>query len=234
MSRALGPRVVGIRRYPVKAMGGESLSVVPVDHRGLAGDRAYAVADREGRFASLKDTRRFRRRDEVVRYRGQTAPQGVVQVSDGHTSWSVGDPSLDAELTRALGAPVSVVAEAATPHHDEGAVSLVGTASLRWCAERWGVDADPRRLRVNLLVETEEPFEEEGWIGHPIGVGSTRLLVRKRTERCRTVDLPQDGLDGHTGWLKPLGRERDLCLAVYADVDLPGSVAVGDFVTPGA
>ncbi len=41
----------------------------------------------------------------------------------------------------------------------------------------------------------------------------------ERIERCRMVDIAQEGLAEQPGWLKALGRERDLCLGVYADVD---------------
>ncbi|QZY30435.1 MOSC domain-containing protein [Nocardioides coralli] len=225
--------VVGIRRYPVKAMVGESLPRAALDGRGLVGDRALAVADGEGRFASLKDTRRFRRRDAVAGYRATTRDDGAVEVSHGTASWQVGDPALDQELGRACGTPVSVVAEAAVPHHDDGAVSLVGTASLRWCADRWGVDADPRRLRVNLLVETAEPFEEESWLGESLRVGGVTLRVVQRVERCRTIDVAQDGLAEGERWLKRLGAERDLRLAVYADVVDPGVIRLRDTVTRG-
>ena len=40
-----GPTVVDIRRYPVKSMGGESLSEAALDERGLVGDRWFAVCD---------------------------------------------------------------------------------------------------------------------------------------------------------------------------------------------
>ena len=54
----------------------------------------------------------------------------------------------------------------------------------------------------------------------------------ERVERCRTIDLAQDGVASTTPWLKALGRSRELCVAVYADVVGPGTVALGDLVTP--
>lgn len=221
--------LVAIRRYPVKSMGGESPDVVRLDPRGLEGDRWYAVVDAAGRFASGKDTRRFRRRDGVFEHRAQSGPSGVTVTGPGG-SWQVGDPELDAELSAALGDAVRVRPEADVPHQDAGGVSLVGTATLAWCADRWGLDADPRRLRVNLVVETDEPFEEEGWVGSHVALGEARLQVVERVERCRTIDVVQDGCDARGRWLKPLAAERYLCLAVYADVVDPGTIRVGDRV----
>ena len=224
--------LIAIRRYPVKSMGGESLDVVRLDPRGLEGDRWYAVVDPDGRFASGKDTRRFRRRDGVFDHRAQSGPDGVTVTGPGG-SWQVGDPALDVSLSAALGEEVQVLAEAAVPHQDAGAVSLVGTATLAWCADRWGLDADPRRLRANLVVETDEPFEEEGWVGSQVALGEARLQVVERIERCRTIDVAQDDSDARGRWLKPLATDRDLCLAVYADVAEPGTVRLGDRLMTG-
>jgi uncharacterized protein len=224
--------VAELRRYPVKSMGGEALPRVAVDARGLVGDRAYAVVDADGRFAAGKGSRRFRRRDEVFGYAAATL-DGVVVVRRGDDAWPAGHPDLDAELSARFGDPVRVLAEDRTPHFDAGSVSIVGTATLGWCAKELGVDADHRRLRANLLVETGEPFEEEAWVGREIAVGAIRLAVVERVERCRTIDLAQDGVTTTTPWLRVLGPSRDLCLAVYADVVRPGTVAVGDAVTSG-
>ena len=96
-------RVTKLRRYPVKAMAGEALDTVEVDDRGLVGDRWYAVVDDEGRFASGKAGRRFRRRDEVLAHAASTTAEGV-RVSGPGGTWAVGDPALDAALSEEMGA----------------------------------------------------------------------------------------------------------------------------------
>ena len=222
--------VASLRRYPVKAMGGEALEVAAVDARGLAGDRWYAVEDHEGLVASGKDTRRFRRRDAVFDYAAHTELDGGVVVTQDGRSWPAGDPLLDQRLTDEMGTAVRVAPEADVPHQDAGSVSLVGTATLRWCAERWGGSPDARRLRANIVVESDEPFVEERWEHQEIEVGSVRLRVIGRAPRCRMMDLAQDGVEPGAKWLRSLGRERNLCLAVYADVVRPGHIRVGDHV----
>jgi len=221
--------VASIRRYPVKSMGGESLDVVAIDARGLVGDRWFAVEDDEGHLASGKNSTRFRRRDAVFDYAARTVGAGVV-VSGAAGTWAVGEPGLDAELSRAMAAQVRVLPEGGVAHQDGGQVSLVGSATLAWCAERWGIGADPRRLRVNLVLETGEPFVEEAWVGREIGVGEVRLRPVERVERCRMIDIDQDGANADGRWLKPLAAERDMCVAIYADVVSTGSIRVGDRV----
>jgi uncharacterized protein YcbX len=220
-----------IRRYPVKSMSGESLDTVEVDARGLAGDRWYAVVDGEGKLSSGKHSARFRRRDAVFDYAARTTDDGV-RVTGRGGGWTVGDPALDAALSGVMGDPVRVLAEAATPHQDQGEVSLVGTASLDWCREHLGVDADRRRIRPNLVVDTSEPFVEETWTGL-VSVGTARLHFDQRIERCRMIDIAQDGLPPEGGWLKALTDTRELCLGIHLDVVEPGTIRRGDEVRLG-
>lgn len=223
--------VAEIRRYPVKAMGGEPLTAVEVDPRGLVGDRAHAVVDGDGKLATGKHSTRFRRRDEVFEFASRTTDQGVVVTGRGGT-WSVGDPALDAALSDAMGDPVRVLPETTTSYFDDGQVSLVGTASLDWCREHLGVDADRRRIRPNLVVATSEPFVEETWADE-LGVGEVRLRPVGRIERCRMIDIAQEGLPPEQGqWLKALTRAREIQLGIYLDVVTPGVVRVGDAVVP--
>jgi len=212
-------------------MGGESLDAVDVEPRGLVGDRAYAVVDGDGKLATGKHSRRFRRRDEVFEFSSRTTPDGVVVRGRGE-EWAAPGDDLDRALTEAMGDDVRVLPETTTPFFDAGAVSLVGTASLRWCAEHLGVDADRRRIRPNLVVETDEPFVEETWIG-TLHIGGVRLSAVERIERCRMIDIAQEGLPSEGRWLKALTGAREMSLGVYLDVVEPGSVEVGDEVRMG-
>ncbi|MDN4475145.1 MOSC domain-containing protein [Demequina sp. SYSU T00192] len=226
--------VVAIRRYPVKAMEGESLTSVAVDARGLVGDRGLAVVDSDGMFAAGKRGSRWVPHEEVLAYRARTVDDAVV-VSRGDLAWRAGDAGLDADLSAAAGEPLRVVAEApdaARPFFDSSPISVVGTATLDWCRTELGVDADPRRLRVNVVIDTDEPFVEETWIGAEVEVGGVRLRATKRNGRCRVIDLAQDGLGATARFLKPLGDRRDACVAVYCEVVEPGEVRVGDPVVP--
>ena len=225
----MSPVVREIRRYPVKSMGGESLGSVAVDWRGLTGDRRYAVVDGVGKLASGKHSRRFRRRDEVFEFASRTTSEGGVRVTGRGGTWLVGDPDLDATLTEAMHDAVRVLAEDQIPHHDAGQVSLVGTASLDWCREHLGVDADRRRIRPNLVVDTCEPFVEESWSGS-VRIGGLELRTLRRIERCRMIDTAQEGLPRDGRWLKALADTRDMSLGIYLDVVRPGVVAVGDEV----
>src|SRR5215213_6054006 len=99
-------------RYPVKSMLGEQVDVAEVDAKGLAGDRAYAVADAEdGTIASAKLPRKWGRllgfRAEFVDVPSLNRPPPPVRITfpDGSV-WRSDDPGIDAALSTALGTPV--------------------------------------------------------------------------------------------------------------------------------
>ncbi len=223
-----------VRRHPVKAMAGETLDVVDVGPRGLAGDRWYAVRDAQGRFASGKNTRRFRLHDEVFEFGARTVgPDGDVEVyrHDGSAGpWVAGDRDLDEHLSQRFDEPVRVQVEGEVSHFDDAPVSLVGTASLDRVAELTGAPVDHRRLRTNLVVSTTEPFVEEDWTS--VRIGTVTFRVVQRTTRCRMVDLAQNGLTDQVPLLKALGSTRDTQLGVYLAPQDAGTLRVGDPVTP--
>jgi uncharacterized protein YcbX len=222
------PKLLEIRRYPVKATGGESLESVDVDLRGLVGDRGYAVVDGDGKLATGKHSRRFRRRDEVFEYAARTTRDGI-RVTGRGGEWTVPGPEVDRALSDAMGDAVHVLPETTTPFFDAGQVSIVGSASLAWCREQLGVDADRRRIRPNLVIGTDEPFVEETW-SDEITVGDLVLTPVERIERCRMIDIAQEGLPREGRWLKALTAAREMSLGVYLDVARPGRIAVGDAV----
>ncbi|SES07123.1 hypothetical protein SAMN05216199_1852 [Pedococcus cremeus] len=226
-------RLVELWRFPVKSMAGERLTSVEVDDRGLVGDREWAVYDEEGRLASGKRTNRFRRMDEVFTLSARTVDDHVeVLLPDGRQVVA-GEGPADLALSDHFGEEVELAPEADIAHQDAGQVSLVGTATLRELGTMCGLDepVDPRHLRANLVVETAEPFEEEGWVDREVRAGQVVLRVVERIERCRMVDLEQVGLPALGGLLKVVGAERDLCAGVYADVVESGAIAEGDQLT---
>ena len=105
--------VAALWRYPVKSMLGEELDESLVTMRGLLGDRAYALVDKEtGKLVSAKRPRLWERmffcQAEFVR---EPAPEDMppvrMRLHDG-SSITTDDPSVERVLTRALGRPVTL------------------------------------------------------------------------------------------------------------------------------
>ena len=101
--------VAALFRYPVKSMLGEELDEVEFTELGLAGDRAYAVVDREdGRVASGKHPRKW---SALLQLRaaycdGAESPV-TITFPDGSVVRS-NDSAVDAHLSRYIGRDVTL------------------------------------------------------------------------------------------------------------------------------
>jgi uncharacterized protein YcbX len=227
-------RVVALQRFPVKSMGVDAPSVVEVGSTGLVGDREWAVYGLDGKLASGKHSRRFRRMDPVFELLARrVGDETVVTLPDG-SSVTAGTPEADEALSLHFGEPVTVRRETDVAHQDAATLSLVGTATLveLGAHEGDGRPLDPRHLRANVVVETEQPYVEESWIGHEVTVGAVRLRLTEAIERCRMVGVAQVGLAERPGMLKAISDHHDLSAGVYAEVLRPGTISVGDELHP--
>jgi uncharacterized protein YcbX len=92
---------------------------------------------------------------------------------------------------------------------------------------------DVRRFRPNFVVATPdgvEDFVEIGWVGKRVRIGEAELSIAMACPRCVMIthgfdDLPQD-----PGLMRTVVREANQNIGVYARVERPGRVAVGDTV----
>jgi len=225
--------VLEVRRHPVKSVEGEQLAACEVEARGLVGDRLWAVCDPDGRLGSGKSTRRFRRMDGlrqlVADYEGDVP---VLTFPDGRRVRG-DDDRVHEELSRHVQRPVRLQRESAIPHHDEGPLHLVTTASLRALGAAVGAPVDPLRLRANLLVDwpvSEPAFVEDHWVGEQLRVGELVLEVTMPMPRCAMVDAATRDLPVQSGILRTVTRVNDGSVGVLAHVLRPGVVRRGDRV----
>jgi MOSC domain-containing protein len=107
-------RVASLWRYPVKSMMGEELNASEVGAAGLAGDRAYAIIDREtGKVASAKNPKKwpnlfdFRASYTEAPGVGATLPPVRITLPDG-SQISSDDPNINTTLSHALGRDVKL------------------------------------------------------------------------------------------------------------------------------
>ena len=224
-------------RYPVKSLGGEECERLELNARGVEGDRRYAVLNREGKLGSGKTTRRFRQIDGLLELRA--AYQGDVPeliFRDG-VRMLASDPQIHAALSNALNVPVTLAREQDVSHLDAGPVHLITTAALAWLRTALP-DAliDERRFRPNLVIDVPGDTQVElGWIGRALAIGSqVELRIIARTERCRMVTLPQEGIPRDPRVLGSIVRDADSGFGVYAEVVAPGTIARGDCCTLAA
>jgi MOSC domain-containing protein len=227
-------RVQRLWRYPVKSLLGEPCACLSLDARGVAGDRAYAIRDADGKLGSGKSTRRFRRIDGLLNLEA-TYQDAVATVRfPNDTIMRADDPAIHGALSSQLGQAVTLVPEADVPHFDNAAVHLLTTASLAWLKAALPHAAiDERRFRPNLVIETPDQAPlEHTWLGRvvQIGDGGGRLRIIERAERCGMIALPQRDLPGDPAILRHVTEYADLQFGVYAEVVMPGRIRCGDIV----
>lgn len=233
-----GLRIHEIWRYPVKSLGGESLTAAEITPIGIEGDRGWGI---EHLATGMILT--ARRRPELLfasaRYHdGEvtiTLPDGRETTDDDDLSAWLGDDvalrraradqggTFEAPLDNEADNPPDWVAWTgpAGAFHDSARtrVSLVSTGSIG----AW----DRRRFRANVVVDDTG---EDALIGHEIRIGGAVLAVVKPIDRCVMVTRPQPGLDRDLSVLRTIRDDRDMMLAIGALVSAPGAIKVGDSV----
>jgi uncharacterized protein YcbX len=246
-------RVGALAIVPVKGMRTVAVDALELGESGPVGDRAFHLRELDGAIAL---TKRHPRLVQVVPAWDGTDlalafPDGsrvaapVVRGAAVSTAFYDGRPvpgrlvegPFAAALSEYLGRPVELVA------HDDGvtggddrAVTLMSDGSLAAVSGALdGAVVDPRRFRMTIAIEGAQAWEEDGWAGREVAIGSATLRVAVPTERCVvTMRDPDDG-HGDLPILRALARlrgKRDVAFGVWCDVVTPGVVRVGDAVAP--
>lgn len=223
-------RVVGLWRYPVKAMAGEAVGEAEVSWHGLAGDRRWGFV-REGRERGGFPWLTIRDLPAMARYRPRLADPArpdrspVVVTTPSGVELDVADPALAAEL----GAGLALKLDRGT--FDALPLSLVTTQSLATLGTLAGRPLAVGRFRPNLLVEADgDGFPEEAWVGCTLRIGGAFVRVDRRDKRCVVVNVDPATAERDPVVLRTIARQRRAHFGVYGSTARPGRVAVGDTV----
>jgi uncharacterized protein len=236
---------------PVKGTAHRPYDGVELDASGAVGDRTLCLVDLEARRV-LRTVQHpalltvVARRDGdvleiavpgAVPVRAATVPTGE-SVTCEYWGRPVDLTVLDSPHTELLGdhlgRPVTLTAAPPAGVIFDGAgITLVGTASLRDLGTRTGRDlvAESARFRATLVVETEEPYVEESWLGGELRAGTAILRAGVPVPRCAIIDhSPATGekdvrllkeLAGH----RPRNSAGEPAFGIYAQVVGGGAVA---------
>lgn len=235
--------ISAIFRYPIKSMAGERLDSARIGWHGIEGDRRLAfrrLADR-GAFPWLSASRL----PELVLYKpvgrqdtpGEPLPTHV-RTPDGR---EIG--LTDAALVKEIAARHRADVELMQLRHgtfDEAAVSAIALGTIRSIAREAGLDADVRRFRPNLVIDTKgaEPFEEDRWVGRVVEFGSEgtgpAISVTMRDLRCVMLNLDPDTAEANAEVMKTVIRMNENHAGVYGTVVRTGALHVGQVVTLSA
>ena len=232
---------------PVKGMRHLPVDRVLLDDRGAVGDRAYCVVDPVAARV-LRTVQHPALLSVVARVGGDSlslafSPGGTVAavpVPSGESLvcdyWgrSVDLALLEgphaAVLSDLLGHDVRLAAAPRGAVVFAAPVTIIGTASLRALARMAGRPVEAARFRATLVVETDEPWIEDTWLGAEMAVGEARLRVGGPIPRCAVIDHhPETGvkdlrlLKALVAW-RPTNKAGEPMFGVYAECVVAGAV----------
>ena len=138
-----------------------------------------------------------------------------------------------------VGRPLRLVrADAEGDGPDEHRLSLVSLASVADLGARHGrPELAPGRFRMNLELDGCAPYEEDGWSGTAVRVGTAVIRVLGPVPRCvATTRDPETGtkdfdtLRAISAYRPLMANPRGVPFGMYAEVETPGWVKAGDEV----
>jgi uncharacterized protein len=157
---------------------------------------------------------------------------------EGHRD-ELTESKLGAALFREMGMP-SAVPEGS--FLDVSPVSVLTSSTLKHLGElEPGSRFDPRRFRMNVIVETpEDGFAENAWLGQTLALGDeVRITVIMPDPRCVMTTVAQGDLPRDPQVLKTLAQHNRLdvgggalypCCGVYAVMASAGTIRTGNSV----
>jgi len=248
------PIVAGFNLTPVKSTALHRPDAIDLRVTGAVGDRRFLFVRDDGtRLSGISKAPLVRihaEHDVASDHLRLTLPDG--EAVEGEAG-PVGDPfdvtlydrtvsarRIDPRFTEAIVRTVDETLQLVRVDEPEYAggmhrVSLLSRASITDLASRGGADAlDPRRFRMLVEVDGCDPYEEDAWSGHRVRLGEAVVRVGDGMPRCVFTSLDPDTGAKDFPTLNVLAEHRkvgtDLLLGVYADVEEPGLVRVGDDV----
>ena len=211
-------------------MAGERLAEAEVGWHGFAGDRRWAFvrgdAPRSGfPWLTIREHPLMLQYRPELRDRSRPDSSEVwVRTPDG-AELDVIAPALAAEL-----APGARAIKLDRGVFDFAPVSLLSHQSVSGVAGLVGADLDVRRFRANVVLEADGVFPEDEWVGATLEIGSARIRVDRRDQRCVVVNVDPGSGRRDAATLGPIARERRSCLGVYGTTVRPGQIKPGDAV----
>ena len=253
------PTVARINVTPVKSLALMHPSEVALGKTGVPEDRLFYLVDEHGRMYSAHDFGPLQTirpsYDATSEHLSLAFPDGNVIEGD---ATGIAEALVTDFYGRPVRAHViqgpwhqALSAFAGTPlrlarcdQEGEGTdvyhVSLASLASVAEVAKRGGHDGelDARRFRMTFDLDGCQAHEEDTWAGRPIRIGKALLRVYGQVPRCRvTTQDPETGQKDFDTLkvivsYRPLmsGEDRGIPFGMYAEVERPGRVRVGDRV----
>ncbi len=226
-------QLAGLRRFPVRSLGGEQPNECLIQGSGLAGDRIYDLFDDEQGVALSSLTVPF-----LLRYRARLLDPMVrgsdlaawirVRLPDG-SERELTDPAWLEDIARRCGRHVRLRARE-DAHAEIAPLHVLSVQTVRFVEKQYGGPLEPARFRSNILLDLPDgrPFEEDRWIGRQIWIGDVLLEIVRQCERSIVPSLDADTPERSPGILAAILRGRGGLIGVSARAITGNRLRVGD------
>jgi uncharacterized protein YcbX len=251
-------RVARISVSPVKGFRLAHPDEVELRPDGVEGNRRFLLVDADGQrlrgsLTPWPVTIRAEYDADAERLRMHFADGTTVEgdaVADGEAIHSISgtidvtgrivDGPWAEHLTRLAGKPVRLARADRTGAGMNAPVTLVSDGSLARLVREAGREAvDSRRFRLLFELDGCDEHEEDTWDGRTFAVGTAVVRVGGPVDRCAVTTRDPDSGERDLDTLRLLKdyrgqRESDgaVLFGVYASVERPGVVRVGDAFAP--
>jgi uncharacterized protein len=255
--------VTSLARYPVKGLSPERVDFLHLEPgHGVEGDRAFALAlpdtdfDEKSPRALPKTKFLMLARQEALarlstRYDPKTRELSIV---DGTHTLIANTRTPDGveKINRFFAQFLPESDDARTPRFVRGvehrftdvgvhspslmnSISILNLASLRDVEQKLGRSLDPRRFRMNILIDGLRPWEEMDWIDRDLTIGNLSFRGVRLTRRCPATEVNPDTAIRDVELPKELLRTYGhVYLGLYVTVQTGGFLTIGDTLTPPA
>ena len=235
--------VTAVGFSPVKGTAHLRHDRVELDRQGPVGDRRWCLVD-----VGSQRVLRTVQHPALIGVVARTVDDALcVTLPSGESVTASPEPSGEALSCDYWGRPVELALtdgphSAVLSHHlgrnvrlaraPRGAVvfaapvTMLATASLG----ELGLLEEAARFRANLVVETDEPWVEDAWLGRTFAVGAAEVLIGAPIPRCAVIDHhPATGIKDRRllkelAASRPTNRAGEPMFGVYAEVVRPGAV----------
>ena len=241
--RRMGAVVREVGFAPVKGTRHLALDHVDLDELGARGDRAFCLVDEERRRV-LRTVQHPSLMGIVVRTYDDglalTLPDG--ERADGPATAS-GETitcdywgrQVDLQLTEGPHAElisIQLRRDVRLARAPRGGVVFGDPVTVVTTASLDALGADAARFRPTLVLETDEPWLEDSWLGRELEVGDAVIRVGGPVPRCAVIDHhPESGAKDARLLMalvgtRPTNRAGEPMFGVYATVTRTGRVTV--------
>ena len=207
-------KVAQIWRYPVKSMGGESVTRAILGSLGIEGDRVVHIEDARGHVITARTHPRLLGHHVTLNESGEPVVDGL--------PWN--DPNVRKDIVNIVGPGATLVRDESIERFDvlpllvatDGAIAAFGH--------------DGRRLRPNLVIGGVKGLAERSWPGQCLRIGEVIIWIQDLRGRCIMTTFDPENLKQDRQVLTGIVRKFNGTLALNCDVIQGGEIRVGNAV----